>query len=53
MYDKVPGLMAAAVTTAAPYLPGPTRDEWVGTGMALAALLVRELIWWLRNRGRS
>lgn len=50
MYDKVPGMLTAVVTTAAPMLPGPTRDEWVGTGMALAALLLRELIYWIRNR---
>lgn len=53
MYDKVPGMVTAAVVAAAPVLPGPTRDEWVGTASALAALLLREFLWWLRNRKRG
>lgn len=50
MYDKVPALIAALGVTAAPILPGPTRDEWAGTIGGLLALVVRELIYWFRNR---
>lgn len=52
MYDKVPAATTAVVLTVAPQLPGPTRDEWVGMASGLFALVVRELLWWLRNRGR-
>lgn len=50
-YDSVPVVAAAAVLTAAPALPGPTRDEWAGAAFGVLALVVRELVWWIRNRG--
>lgn len=51
MYDKVPAAVAALAVSAAPVVPGPTKDEWVATAAGLFTLLLRELVWWIRNRG--
>lgn len=32
---------------------GPSKEEWMGPVMAVLALVVREVIWWLMNRKRS
>lgn len=53
MHDKVPFLVASSVMSVTPVLPGPTRDEYVGLGMTLVGLLIRELVYWLRNRGAA
>lgn len=62
MYDKVPALVAGAVMTAANVvapvipvevltnLPGPSRSEYVGVVSTIVTLLIRELVWWFRNR---
>ena len=52
MHDKVPFLVASVMSSAAPVLPGPTQDEWTGTVMALVALVIREVVYWWRNRKR-
>lgn len=43
----VAGALAASV---APLVPGPTKDEWASVLVGFAALLVRELVFWLRKR---
>lgn len=50
MYDKVPVLMGSLVAAVAPVIPGPSQGEWQSVAMAAIALLVRELVWWFRNR---
>lgn len=48
--DRIPavtGLVSAAVATG---IPGPTHEEWTGVAMAFVALVIREAVWWLRNR---
>lgn len=51
--DVIPASLGALVAAVVPALPGPTRDEWGGAIVAVVALLVRELAWFLRNRRRS
>lgn len=51
--DKVPATVASIVAVAAPTVPGPTKDEWAGMVMALGALVIREVIWWIRNRRKA
>lgn len=49
-HDPLPGVVGTAVATVLPNLPGPTKDEWAGALVAVVALVVRELVWWVRNR---
>lgn len=49
-HDKIPAVVAGAVMSVVPSLPGPTRDEYVGLGMTIVGLLIREFVYWLRNR---
>lgn len=49
MYDGVP-VVSGLVTTGVLAQVGPTKEEWSGVVMAVLALVVRELVWWLRNR---
>lgn len=49
-HDPVPGLVALAGVTMLPSLPGPTKDEWAGALVGVVALVVREFVWWIRNR---
>lgn len=50
MQDKVPALVATGALAVAPVLPGPTKDEWAAAAFGFAALLIRELVFWFRNR---
>jgi len=48
--DSTPMLAGVVAAATLPVLPGPTKDEWAGAVVAVVALLVRELFWFLRNR---
>lgn len=48
--DLVPSSIGALVASAVPAVPGPTKNEWGIAIVGLASLLVRELVWWIRNR---
>lgn len=48
-YDKVPAVVTAAVLGGLPVV-GPSRDEWAAAIGGALALLVREILWWVRNR---
>lgn len=55
-FDIVPSALAlpmAAVADVAIAPSGPSQSEWSGLVMAALALVVRELLWWLRNRKSS
>lgn len=51
MYDKVPAALTATALSVAPVLPGPSKNEWGLAVAGLFTLVIRELVWWLRNRG--
>lgn len=52
MPNRLPFLMGAAVTSAVPVLPGPTKSEWGAAAVGIVGLLVRELVYWLANRNK-
>lgn len=51
--NKIPFLLGAAVTSAAPMLPGPTKSEWGAAAVGILGLLVRELLYFLANRRKG
>lgn len=53
MYDKTPAALAALAVSAVPALPGPSKNEWSIAVVGLVSLLVREAVWWLRNRRKK
>lgn len=50
MHDKVPFVVGALTAGVLPSVPGPTHNEWGIALVGLGSLLIRELVWWLRNR---
>lgn len=49
-YDVVPAALSLPVATAADLATGPSQSEWKGLIIAALTLLVREALWWFRNR---
>lgn len=52
MYDKVPALSGLATAVIAPeFIPtGPSKSDWSAAIAGVLVLVVREVVWFIRNR---